>query len=96
MRMKHHIICKFNETVTDKNKISDEAEALFKKLEGENGIHTVSVFRNCTDKPNRFDLMIIIDMDKNVLSEYNESAVHKYWKANYSQYLESKAIFDCE
>lgn len=94
--MRHHIICKFNDLVKDKKAIANEAEVLFKKLEGSYGIHKVTVYRNCVDLPNRYDIMIAIDMDKNVLSDYNESEVHKYWKANYSMYLESKAIFDYE
>lgn len=94
--MKHHIICKFNDTVEDKDIIASEAEMLFKKLENTNGINKVDVYRNCTDLPNRFDIMIVIDMEKNALKYYNDCEVHKYWKAEYSGFLESKAIFDYE
>lgn len=94
--MKHHIICKFNNSVSDKSAIADEARALFSQLESMNGINKTEVFENCIDLPNRFDLMIRIDMDKNALSEYNNSNVHRYWKENYAKYLESKTIFDCE
>ena len=94
--MKHYIICKYNETVTDKESIYEEAKALFSQLVGSEGIKKVEVFKNCTEISNRYDLMIVIDMDKSSLSYYNESSVHKFWKENYSKFLASKAIFDHE
>lgn len=94
--MKHHIIVKFNETVTDKNRIGNEALALFSELKGSNGIHDVQVKMNCIPRDNRFDMMIIVDMDKDALAFYDESNQHKKWKKDYSCYILNKAIFDSE
>lgn len=94
--MKHHILVKFNESVSDKAKIAAEAKALFSELSGKNGIGDVIVKQNCVNRDNRFDMMIIIDMDKDALTFYDESAQHKKWKKEYACYILSKAIFDSE
>lgn len=94
--MKHYIIVKFNETVTDKVRIGKEVLALFSELKGKNGIHDVQIKMNCISRDNRFDLMIIVDMDKEALSFYDESEQHKKWKKDYSCYILNKAIFDSE
>ena len=94
--MKHHIIVKFNDTVTDKGRIAREALALFSELKGKNGIHDVQVKMNCITRENRYDMMIIVDMDKDALCFYDDSDQHKKWKKEYACYILSKAIFDSE
>ena len=94
--MKHHILVKFNETVADKAKIADEAKALFSELSGKNGIHDVTVKNNCINRENRYDMMIIIDMEKDALGFYDESEQHKKWKKEYACYILNRAIFDSE
>ncbi len=95
--MKHNILAKYNDSVTDKDKFADEVESLFGRLCGSiDGIHSVSVLRNCIDRPNRYDIMIVIDMDRTALDAYDDSEVHHFWKNHYSGYLEKKAIFDYE
>ncbi len=94
--MKHHIIVKFNETVTDKSRIGNEALALFSELKGMNGIHDVQIKMNCIARENRYDMMIIIDMDKDSLPFYDGSDQHKKWKKEYACYILNKAIFDSE
>lgn len=94
--MLHHIIVKFNENVTDKAEIASEALQLFSRLKGQNGIHEVKVFLNCVARDNRYDMMIVVDMDKESLEFYDKSAEHLKWKTDYGKYIQSKAIFDCE
>lgn len=94
--MLHHIIVKFNESVTDKQKIAQEALELFSELKGKNGIHDVIVKLNCIPRPNRYDMCIIVDMDKDALEFYDSSEQHKKWKSDFSCYIQSKAIFDSE
>ena len=80
--MKHLILVKWKETVDDASQLKDEAEALFRET-----LKTAA---------NRYDLMIAIDMDRDALPAYNESAAHKRWKAEYGERIEKKAIFDAE
>lgn len=96
--MKHHIIVKFVPEVgcEKKSKICDEVLELFDNLKSIEGIREVEIKKNCIDRPNRYDMMILIDMDKEALPVYDESVWHKKWKADYGKYVQEKAIFDCE
>lgn len=95
--MQHHVIVKFNETVKDKNKLADEIGALFKGMVGTvEGVHKVSPHRNCIDMSNRYDLMIIVDMEKNALEAYSNSPIHEKWINDYPLFLSSKVIMDYE
>ena len=96
--MKHHIIVKFNPDVTAEKKAGfvPKIEALFGNTVSIEGVHAVSVLKNCIDRDNRFDIMIVIEMEKDALPLYDECVWHKQWKSEYSQYIDKKAIFDCE
>lgn len=92
--MKHHIIVKWNETVNDKPAMIPNIKALFEKALSIEGIEQVDLIPNIIDRPNRYDLMIVITMDENALSAYDESIYHKEWKEKYGSFIESKCIFD--
>lgn len=92
--MKHCIIVKWNETVADKKAILEPIRALFEKALPLDGIHNVTLVENCVDLPNRYDLAIVLDMDKDALRTWNDCIVHKQWKADYAERMEKKAIFD--
>lgn len=95
--MQHHVIVKFNDTVKDKSAFADEVGKLFKGMEGTvPGVHSVTPHKNCINMPNRYDLMIIVDMDKDALEAYSTSPIHENWINNYAKYLESKTIMDYE
>jgi len=96
--MKHCILVKYNSTVgkDDKKPLQERISALFDNLLNVEGIHGVEVIPNVTDRPNRYDLLIRIDMDAEALETYDACETHKLWKKQYAQYLESKAIFDYE
>ena len=93
--MKHYIIAKFKDGTDHRSFISDIREIFDKTLEIP-GIHQVLVSPNCIDRPNRYDIMIEITMDKEALTLYDSSAPHHEWKDKYGDLLESKAIFDRE
>lgn len=96
-KMYHYILAKYNNTVVDKDRLSEEAIALFKGLEkSTEGIKKVTGKKNIIPRDNRFDLMIVIEMDKEALDSYDHSPEHLEWKTNYAKYLEKKAIFDAE
>lgn len=95
--MQHHVIVKFNNTVKDKVALANEIGEKFKGMVGTvKGVHKVSPHKNCIDMSNRYDLMIIVDMDKDALEAYSASPIHDDWINNYPQYLESKVIMDYE
>jgi len=92
--MKHHILVKWNDKVTDRKKIQNDVEKLFAPLTEIPGIQQVEVIPNIVDRPNRYDLLIRITMQEAVLPHYEDSAIHKRWKAEYGDRIQSKAIFD--
>lgn len=94
--MKHHILIKWNELVTDKEAIALEAEALFQGVLTVPGVHSVALHRNVISRPNRYDLMLVITMDEAALPLYDVSEPHRQWKERYNHLLAAKAIFDCE
>lgn len=96
--MKHYIIAKFNKEV-DKKDIPNmlvDIKAIYNEALTIEGIHNIEFKLNCTQKDNRFDLMIILDMDKEALDKWAKCAPHLLWKEKYTKYLESKTIFDSE
>lgn len=94
--MKHYIIVKFNDTVSDKEKLLTEIKELFGKTTQIQGIRNVNVYPCCINRPNRYDVMIEMLMDKEALDVYDASEFHMVWKRDYACFLEMKAIFDCE
>ena len=94
--MKHHILVKYNETVTDKAALLKQIGALYEKAKDIPGIRGVTLLPNCVDRPNRYDLMIVLDMDREALTAWDESEVHRQWKSRFGGCLSAKAIFDCE
>lgn len=94
--MKHHIIVKYNALVTDKKAIETDIQALFSAAKEIPGVQGATLFPNCIPLENRFDLMIVVEMEKEALPNWNESALHHQWKEQYGRFILSKAIFDCE
>ena len=94
--MKHCIIAKFNDSVDDKAAMITRIDKLFAPAPAMDGIHGCTVLRNCIDRENRYDLAIIIDMDKAALPAWDASELHREWKSGFGSYLAAKAIFDFE
>lgn len=94
--MKHCIIAKFNEDVTDKAELIGRIRALFAAEARPEGVHGYEFIPNCVDRPNRYDLMIVIDLPAEALPAWDASALHKRWKSEFGGYLAAKAIFDYE
>ena len=59
-------------------------------------VEKVEIYESNTDLPNRYDLMIKMDLSKNALKEFDNSEIHKEWKEKFGKYITSKTIFDCE
>lgn len=94
--MKHHIIVKWNDGVTDKKAIAEQVRTLFSGCAGISGVACAELYENCVDRENRYDLMIVIDMESDALAAWDASELHKRWKRDYGSLIERKAIFDCD
>lgn len=94
--MKHYIIAKYNDAVTDKNRMAEKIRQLFENGEDIPGIHSYSVIPNCVARGNRFDLMIEINMDREALPLWDESPLHRRWKNEFGGSIQAKTIFDRE
>ena len=93
--MKHHIIVKFVEG-TDVGALLEPVRAIFARTLEIPGVHGLELKQNCVDRPNRYDLMIVLDMDPAALPAYDASEPHREWKQVYGELVAKKAIFDCE
>ena len=93
--MKHYILAKWKEDCGRESLLQPVREIFEETLEIP-GVHAVKVKPCCIDRPNRYDLMVEIDMDRDALPLYDESAPHRKWKERYGTMLLSKAIFDSE
>lgn len=94
--MLHNILVKWNEQVTDKAAIIPQIQALYADAVQLPGVHSVSLRPNVIDRPNRYDLLIQLDMDMDALPTWDASAIHHQWKNDFGGLIEKKAIFDCE
>lgn len=94
--MKHYIIVKYNDSVKDKDALRVEITKLFEGVLHIEGVHGLTVHPSATDFPNRYDIMIIIYMDRDALPRFAESDIHVAWKRDYTKYMLSKAIFDSD
>ncbi len=93
--MIHHIIVKWKDNV-DKQETSQKVRSLYESAVEIPGIHDVIIKDNVIARPNRYDLMIALDMDKDALVTWDNSELHLKWKSEYGSLIESKCIFDCE
>ena len=60
------------------------------------GVRGAEVYPNCVARENRYDVMIVLEMDRDALSLYDDSEMHHRWKDEFGGLLEKKAIFDYE
>ena len=94
--MRHCILVKWTDEIKDKHKALKSVKSVFDKLLAIDGIHKIDYVENCIDRSNRYDLLIRIEMDREVLPMYDTSAPHLEWKEKYGKFVGKKAIFDFE
>lgn len=94
--IKHHILVKWNSSVVDKKMLLPEIQSIFDKLYIYDEVKSISYYENIVERPNRYDLMICIEMEEEFLPTYDKSAPHQEWKEKYGKFVENKAIFDSE
>ena len=93
--MKHHIIVKFAEG-TDYRALAEPIREIFEQTLSIPGVRGIDVRLSNSDRQNRYDLMIVMDMDKDALPAYDVSEPHLRWKSEYGGRIAKKAIFDCD
>ena len=93
--MEHYIIVKFTGG-TDVKALVEPVRGIFEETLEIPGVHSLDIRVSNSDIANRFDLMIIITMEKEALSAYAASEPHIRWKKEYGDRIEKKAIFDCD
>ena len=93
--MKHYIIVKFTEG-TDVSSLIDPVRRIFEETLSIRGIHNVDLKVSNSDRSNRYDLMIVMDMEREALPAYDISEPHLRWKSEYKDMIAKKAIFDCD
>lgn len=94
--MLHHILVKWNEQVTDKAGILRQVQETYADATDIEGVRSVTFKPNVIDRPNRYDLLIVLDMETAALPAWDASATHHRWKDHFSSLIEKKAIFDCD
>ncbi|MBQ1372163.1 MAG: hypothetical protein IIY70_04455 [Oscillospiraceae bacterium] len=93
--MKHYIIVKFVEG-TDVRALLKPVGAIFEETLQIPGVHGVVLKPSNSDRANRYDLMIEMDMEPSALPAYDVSEPHLRWKREYGELVAKKAIFDCD
>lgn len=93
--MKHYIIVKFKKEFKYNDYI-DDIKSIFSKTLKIDGVSNIKLIKSNSDRENRYDLMIEITMDKSSLCDYDTSMPHRLWKEKYGEYIDKKAIFDCD
>lgn len=94
--MKHYIIVKYKEDVQNKAELLERIRRLYADVARIPGVLGAQVYPNCTARDNRYDLMIVVDMEKEALKNWDDSETHHTWKKDFGPYLAAKAIFDRE
>ncbi len=94
--MQHHILVKWKERPADAAARCREVEEVFQPCLDIPGVHGVKVIPNVIDRPNRYDMLIVITMDEAALPVYDGCDAHHRWKDEYGGLIEKKAIFDCD
>lgn len=93
--MEHYIIVKFTEG-TDVSALKEPVRGIFEETLSIPGIHSLDIRLSNSDIENRYDMMIIITMEKEALPAYAASEPHLRWKREYGDRIAKKAIFDCD
>lgn len=92
--MLHYILVKWNPDV-EKQSAAQAVRALYAKAAEIAGVRRVEIRENITPRDNRYDLMIVLEMDGEALFSWDQSQLHQQWKQEYGAHIEKKCIFDC-
>lgn len=94
--MLHCILVKWND---DGKKLPDapaQIRALFRSALALDGVFAVEVLPNIVSNPNRYDLMIRMQISEEGLQRFDQSEIHQTWKDRYGAYIQHKAVIDVD
>ena len=94
--MQHCILVKWTEDAGDRNALAKDAEAIFAEAVRDGFATALKIRRNVVERPNRYDLLIELEMAKEMLPMYDASEAHRRWKESFGPKIQQKAIFDFE
>lgn len=95
--MKHCILAKYTAAAYERREeLLGRIRELFSVAGDIPGVHGAAVYPNCVVRSNRYDVLIVLDMEEAALPLYDESPMHHRWKDEFGALLEKKAIFDFE
>ena len=95
--MKHCILAKYTaDAYSRRAELLPRVREIFSAAADIPGVAGAEVFSNCVDRANRYDVLIVLEMARDALAAYDESAMHQRWKDEFGPLLEQKAIFDFE
>ena len=95
--MKHCILAKYRAEVYPRREaLLPRIREIFAPAAELPGVHRITVYPNCVARENRYDVMIVLEMDRDALPLYDDSEMHHRWKDEFGGLLEKKAIFDYE
>ena len=92
--MLHYIIVNWKDG--NKEELTLRARKLYSEATSIKGISAVEIKENVTPRDNRYDLMIVLTMQKESLPVWDNRELHLKWKADFGKYIDKKCIFDCE
>ena len=93
--MKHYIIVKFNSNYDYKKEI-ENIKKLFNEALKIEEVNKIDIYKSNSDRTNRHDLMIKMELTEQALTDFDNSWIHKKWKEDYGKFIETKTIFDCD
>ena len=95
--MKHCIIAKYKPQAYERRaELLPRIREIFAVAGEIPGVRGAEVYPNCVAWENRYDVMIVLEMDRDALPLYDDSEMHHRWKDEFGGLLEKKAIFDYE
>lgn len=94
--MQHCILVKWTTDAGDRDTLAKEAEAIFAEAVNDGFATALTIRKNVIDRPNRYDLLIELTMEKDMLTAYDASEAHRRWKELFGAKIQQKAIFDFE
>lgn len=94
--MLHYILVRYNDRAADRENLLQEIAALFDGALELPGVEEVRIHTAVVESPTRYDLMIVMRMQKDALAAFDASPIHRAWKERFARYIDAKAIFDCE
>lgn len=95
--MKHCIIAKYTPQAYERRaELLSRIREIFAVAGEIPGVRGAEVYPNCVARENRYDVMIVLEMDRDALPLYDDSEMHHRWKDEFGGLLEKKTIFDYE